>query len=151
MALAEGLPPATTRHATRVLAGGVGHLVPRATPTLVATLEAAVSDRFGEAVIYWTARKNRWRRAAADGTAQPFQPGERVRGAYDLATVLSVDAAGRVQVRFDEVDAEGFRRPDPAERTVWREPWTLTRVPRDTPMAQESELSRRYWSRPGAK
>lgn len=105
-----------------------------------------MGDRFAEAVAYWAARKERWQRGSTAGTIAPLQPGERVRGAYDLGAIIGVHPDGRVEVLFDEVDATGFRRPDPAERRSVREPWTLTRVPQDMPMAAENEASRRYWA-----
>jgi hypothetical protein len=115
-----------------------------------------MSDRFGEAVVYWTSRKVRWERGLAAGTAAQFEPGDRVRNLYELATVLWVEDGGRVWVLPDEVDSVGWRRP---ARPSPRLPYTLTRVPKDTPMAQESEQSKRYaaelewlaWAQEGAR
>jgi hypothetical protein len=102
-----------------------------------------MSDRFGEAFIYWTGHRNRYEQELAAGTAQPFQPGERVKGAYDYATVIQDRGNGEVLVIFDEVDTAGWRRP---QEPIIRLGWTLTRVPQDTPVTAECEASRRYWA-----
>ena len=71
-----------------------------------------------------------------------LQPGDRVRGFWDLATVLKVLPDGRVIVQFDAVDATGwwvapyFR--DPTVRLAW----TLTKVPQDTPQVEECAKSK---------
>lgn len=59
-----------------------------------------------------------------------FNPGDRVRGSFDSATVLRVDGEGRnahVWIEWDEIDAAGNRR-QPHERRSIRKAWTLTKL-----------------------
>lgn len=77
-----------------------------------------------------------------DCQMRTFRPGDRVRGAFDLATVREVRADGRVVVEWDEVDAAGWWRARPAPTA--REPWTLNLVAQDTPMAEENAMSKDY-------
>lgn len=65
-----------------------------------------------------------------------FAAGDRVRGAFDLATVVGVLDGGRIAIEWDEIDSAGHRRADDDRATI-RLAWTLTKVPQDTPMATE--------------
>jgi hypothetical protein len=60
-------------------------------------------------------------------SSRVFQPGDRVRGSFDPATVIRVEGSGRnarVLVEWDATDAAGVTRLQP--RRTWRQAWTLT-------------------------
>lgn len=65
-----------------------------------------------------------------------FEPGDRVRGAYDLATVIGTLDDGRIAIEWDEIDSAGNRRAA-VDRACIRLAHTLTKVPQDTPMVAE--------------
>jgi len=98
--------------------------------------------------------------AMADGMRQSqerysFQPGDRVKAAWDLATVLEVEPAqlphrNRVLILWDEVDGVGWRRSRTERPPTWRLAYTLTKVPQDTPMHRENERSKAMWEGRGA-
>lgn len=63
------------------------------------------------------------------GASGEFAPGDRVRGSWDPATVVSVEGEGhnaRVLVEWDKTDVAGVYRPE-VRRTV-RLAWTLTHI-----------------------
>lgn len=66
-----------------------------------------------------------------------LRPGNRVRGFWDLATVLEVLPDGRVIVQFDAVDATGWRVAPYFRQPTIRLAGTLTKVPQDTPPIEE--------------
>ena len=73
----------------------------------------------------------------------PFEIGDRVKSQWELGRVIAVVPGERILVQFDEVDSVGWRR---IERPVWRLVYTMQKVAQDTPMAQENQDSKDYWS-----
>lgn len=74
--------------------------------------------------------------------AEQFKPGDRVRGMWDLATVVAVLDASHVLVQFDPIDATGTQTGAMYHQPVRRHVGTLTKVPQDTPMAEENAFSK---------